>query len=106
MQIVRSASAVLAGFVVFVLLFAVLGGGLGLVLAAIAGGLMAGYVTAKIIQSRELAHGGAAAGLAAGYLLLAPLPAPTGAMLAVIAALAVTGGAWVRGQARTIGSQS
>jgi hypothetical protein len=102
----RSVIAVGAGFLVFSVLFTLLGPGLGAILTAIAAGLMAGYISGKIAQSRELTHGGVTAGLTAAALLGAPQVTMTiGArvMVAVIAAAAITAGSWVRGQARAAG---
>ena len=104
MRWARSGLAVAAGFTIFSVLFAVLGPGLGAVLTTLAGGVMAGYLTAKIAQSRELLHGGAAAVLvAASVVSQSALTLPARILVAVIAAAAITAGAWVRSQGRLHG---
>jgi hypothetical protein len=100
-HLVRSGIAVGGGFVVFSILFRLLGPNLGAILPTVAGGLMAGYLTARIAQTRELLHGGATAGLTAASLIVQPvLTLQERVLVAAIAAAAITAGAWVRGQAR------
>ena len=104
MHLVRSGMAVAGGFVVFSILFRLLAPTLGAILPTVAGGLMAGYLTAKISQRRELLHGGATAGLTAASVIAQPvLTLPARVLVAAIAAAAITAGAWVRGQARVSG---
>ena len=101
MQFARSGIAVAAGFAVFSVLFALLGPTLGAILTTVAAGLMAGYLTAKIAGAREVAHGGATAGLVAASMIVQPaLPLAARILVAVIAIAAITAGAWVRGHAR------
>ena len=101
MRFVRSGIAIAAGFVVFSILFSLMGPMLGAILTTVPGGLMAGYLTAKIAQSREALHGGATAGLVAASIVVQPvLTLPARILVAAIAAAAITAGAWVRGQAR------
>jgi hypothetical protein len=103
-HLVRSGIAVGGGFVVFTILFRLLGPTLGAILPTVAGGLMAGYLTAKIAQRRELLHGGATAGLTAASVIAQPvLTLSARVLVAAIAAAAITAGAWVRGQARASG---
>jgi hypothetical protein len=86
---------------VFSSLFALLGPGLGAVLTTIPAGLMAGYLTGKIAQTRELMHGGATAGLVAASIVVQPvLTLPARVMVAALAVATITAGSWVRGQAR------
>jgi hypothetical protein len=101
MHMARSGLAIAAGFVVFSILFTVIGPTLGAILTTAAAGLMAGYLAAKIAPSRELIHGGATAGLVAASLIAQPvLPLPARILVAALAAAAITAGAWVRAQAR------
>jgi hypothetical protein len=97
MQFVRSGIAVAAGFAIFSVLFAVLGPGLGAVLTTIAGGVMSGYLTAKIARGREMLHGIATAGLVAASLTAqSVLTLPARLLVAAIAVAAISAGAWVR----------
>ena len=97
----RSGLAVAAGFVVFSVLFTVIGPSLGAILTTAAAGLMAGYLTAKIASGREMAHAGATAGLVAASLVAQPvLPLPVRIFVAALAAAAISAGAWVRVHAR------
>ena len=50
MQMARSGLAVAAGFVVFSILFTVIGPSLGAILTTAAAGLMAGYLTAAAVR--------------------------------------------------------
>jgi len=75
--------------------------------------LLAGYMTAKIAGAREMVHGGAAALLVAAALIrnfmtadAAPRSIALRAALVVLAAGALSTGAYVREQARILGSQS
>ena len=107
MQLARSGIAVGAGFAVFSVIFAALGPGLGAVLTTLAAGLIAGYLTAKIARGKELAHGGATAGLVAASLVVqAVLSLPARLFVAGIAVAAITGGAWVRAQSRTLRAET
>ena len=101
MRLTRSGLAIAAGFVVFSLLFSALVTSLNAAIPAAAAGLFAGYLTAKIAASRELAHGGITAGLVAAWLV-ARLPLPLGArvFVATLAVVAITAGAWIRANAR------
>jgi hypothetical protein len=104
MRFVRSGIAVAAGFVVFSILFALLGPPLGAILTTLAAGVMAGYLTAKIAQAREMMHGGATAGLVAASMIFQPvLPLPARVFVAAMAAATITAGAWVRTHARVNG---
>jgi hypothetical protein len=101
MPLARSGLAVGAGFVIFSLLFTVIGPTMGAILTTVASGLIAGYVAAKIAAWRELAHGGATAGLVAASLVFQPvLTLPARMLVATLAVAAITAGAWIRGQAR------
>lgn len=101
MQFARSGIAVGAGFVIFSGLFAVIGPGMGAVLTTIAAGVMAGYVTAKIAQGREMLHGGATAALVAVSIVpQSVLTLPARLLVAAMAVAAITAGAWVRTQSR------
>jgi hypothetical protein len=101
MQLVRSGIAVGAGFLVFSILFRLLGPGLGAVLTTAAAGVMAGYLTAKIAPGHELTHGGVAAGLVAASLIAQPtFPLGVRAIVAVLSAIAISAGAWIRANAR------
>lgn len=101
MRFVRSGIAIAAGFMVFSFLFAILGPGLGAVLTTAAAGALAGYLTAKIAPSRELAHGGATAGLVAASLLAQPaFPLGIRMVVAALAVVAISAGAWIRANAR------
>src|SRR3954447_17986624 len=100
MHLVRSGIAVAAGLMVFSIVFGVLGPGLGAILTTAAAGLMAGYLTAKIAGARELTHGGAAAGLVAASLLAQPAFAfGVRIVVAALAVVAITAGAWIRANA-------
>ena len=97
----RSGLAIAAGFVVFSILFTLIGPSLGAILTTASAGVMAGYLAAKIAASRELLHGGATAGLVAASLVVQPvLPLPARILVATLAAAAITAGAWVRMHAR------
>ena len=97
----RSGLAVAAGFVVFSILFTVIGPSLGAVLTTAAAGLMAGYLTAKIAAGREMTHAGATAGLVAASLVVQPvLTLPVRIFVAGLAVLAISAGGWVRVHAR------
>src|SRR5690242_16821838 len=97
----RSGIAVAAGFAVFSVVLALLGPGLGAVLTTTAAGLIAGYLTAKIAMRRELVHGGATAGLVAASLVIqSAFPLGVRMLVAVLGAIAISAGAWIRGQAR------
>ena len=101
MQMARSGLAVAAGFVVFSVLFTVIGPTLGAILTTGAAGVMAGYLTAKLSTSREMTHAGATGGLVAASLVFQPvLTLPVRIFVAVLAALAISAGAWVRVHAR------
>jgi len=101
MQMARSGLAVAAGFVVFSILFTVIGPSLGAILTTAAAGLMAGYLTAKIAAGREMTHAGATAGLVAASLVVQPVLAlPVRMFVAALALLAISAGAWVRVHAR------
>ena len=79
----------------------VIGPSLGAILTTAAAGLMAGYLTAKISSGRELTHAGATAGLVAASLVFQPvLTLPARVLVAVLAVLAISAGAWVRVHAR------
>jgi hypothetical protein len=101
MEMARSGLAVAAGFVVFSVLFTLIGPSLGAILTTAAAGLMAGYLAAKIAGWREVTHGGATAGLVAASLIFQPVfTLPARIVIAVLAAAAITAGAWVRMHAR------
>ena len=75
--------------------------------------LLAGYMTAKIATAHEMAHGACAAVLVGAALLYnlvtadaAPRSIALRALLVVTAVAALSSGAYVRGQARILGSQS
>jgi hypothetical protein len=106
MHLVRSGIAVAAGLMVFSIVFAVLGPGLGAILTTAAAGLMAGYLTAKIAGARELTHGGAAAGLVAASLLAQPAFAfGIRIVVAALAVIAISAGAWIRANATMHGPE-
>jgi hypothetical protein len=76
-------------------------------------GVLAGYLTAKLATAHELAHGIAASVLVAGALIRNFMTADTTphsialrALLILSGAAALTTGAYIRGQARILGSQS
>jgi hypothetical protein len=101
MQMARSGLAVAAGFVVFSVLFTVIGPSLGAILTTAAAGLMAGYLTAKLAVRREMTHAGATAGLVAASLVVQPvLTLPVRIFVAGLAVLAISAGGWVRVHAR------
>jgi hypothetical protein len=103
MRFVRSGIAIGAGFLVFSLVLSVLGPSMGAVLATTAGGVMAGYLTAKIASAHELLHGGAAAGLvAASILAQSAFPLGVRAFVAALAVVAISAGAWIRANAKSI----
>jgi len=101
MRFVRSGIAIATGFMVFSFLFAVIGPGLGAILTTAAAGAMAGYLAAKLAPSRELAHGGATAALVAASLLAQPaFPIGVRILVAALAIVAISAGAWIRANAR------
>lgn len=101
MRFVRSGIAVAAGFLVFSAIFAVLGPSLGAVLASAGAGVMGGYLTAKLASAHELAHGGTTAGLvAASILAQAAFPLGVRVVVAALAVVAITAGAWIRANAK------
>jgi hypothetical protein len=76
-------------------------------------GLLAGYMTGRIAGIREVFHGAAAAMFAGGLIIqgfmtsdVAPHALALRALLVVVAAAALIIGAYVRGQARILGSQT
>src|SRR6478752_4298234 len=101
MRIARSGIAIAAGFLVFSIVFTLLGPSLGAVLTTAAAGLISGYLAAKLAPSHVLMHGGATAGLVAASLVAQPVLAlPVRVLVAGLSALAITAGAWVRARAR------
>src|SRR3954467_8817436 len=101
MRFVRSGIAVAAGFLVFSVIFAVLGPSLGAVLASAGAGVMGGYLTAKLASAHELAHGGTTAGLvAASILAQSAFPLGVRVTVAVLAVVAISAGAWIRANAK------
>lgn len=76
-------------------------------------GLLAGYMSGRIAGMRELFHGAAVSLFIASLLIqgfmtsdLAPYSVLLRALLVVIGVAATMAGAYVRGQARILGSQS
>jgi hypothetical protein len=76
-------------------------------------GLLAGYMAGRIAGLRELFHGSAAALFVAGLLIqgfmtsdLAPHSVLLRALLVLVGMAAVITGAYIRGRARILGSQS
>jgi len=101
MHVVRSGIAIAAGFLIFSVVFRLLGPGLGAVLTTGAAGVIAGYLTVKLAPSRPMLHGGATAGLVAASLIAQPVFAiPVRLIVAALSVLAITAGAWIRAQAR------
>ena len=76
-------------------------------------GVLAGYMTGRIANVREMFHGAAAALFAAGILIqefmtadVTPHSVLLRALLVALGGAALITGAYVRGQARIVGSQS
>ena len=101
MRFVRSGMAIAAGFVVFSIIFTILGPGLGAVLTTAAAGVFAGYLVAKVASAHELAHGGATAGLvAASVVAQTAFPLGVRIVVATLAVVAISAGAWIRAHAK------
>ena len=101
MHLVRSGIAIAAGFLIFSIVFTLLGPGLGAVLTTGAAGLIAGYLTVKLAPSRAMLHGGATAGLVAASLIAQPVfTLPVRLVVSALSVVAITAGAWIRAQAQ------
>ena len=101
MRIARSGIAIAAGFLIFSIIFTLLGPSLGAVLTTGAAGLIAGYLTVKLAPARGMLHGGATAGLVAASLIAQPIfTLSVRLIIAALSVLAITAGAWIRSRAR------